>query len=442
MIWCRKMQNSELIKSMSWMLASSIIGNLLRFLLILVVIRCYSQEEFGLWASITSIAAIIITGDFGLTNVLRNIASQGLSKGEEGDLYTKECYFSVLCFFTIIAFIGALIIILFYHSIPFHELFKTNNETIKSQSNIICTIVLLIFLFNIPLGIASGMFFSYGETKFSAIFGLVNGILTFIIISIMGYFGISIVVSAISYFAISLIINLFITLYFIWRRKWYKEISLKPKNVYQNLKFMIPLGIKFMLYGLASSFISNVLTIYSGSMLGLIQAANINVAQKIFTFFVGLIQCMFNPIWAKLSLLYFNKDYFKAKLLLQRSLIFTLSISSFVILFATSISQFLVRIVATSEYKADYILFFLVGVCSFMKIIFDNSSLLLTAISKLNFIMVGYGVFTTMVAFLFPCIVNKFGFDLMMVTLSCCWILFSILAVVISNRLINSKLIK
>ena len=55
---------NNLFKGVSWVVASSIIGSVLQFLLIFVLLNFYKQEEFGLWASVTSIAAVIVTGDF------------------------------------------------------------------------------------------------------------------------------------------------------------------------------------------------------------------------------------------------------------------------------------------------------------------------------------------------------------------------------------------
>lgn len=66
-----------LFKGVSWVVASSIIGSVLQFLLIFVLLNFYRQEEYGLWASVTSIAAVIVTGRFWvLLRILRNIISQ------------------------------------------------------------------------------------------------------------------------------------------------------------------------------------------------------------------------------------------------------------------------------------------------------------------------------------------------------------------------------
>ncbi|MEI3448482.1 MAG: hypothetical protein V8Q99_10495 [Bacteroides ovatus] len=81
-----------LFKGVSWVVASSIIGSVLQFLLIFVLLNFYRQEEYGLWASVTSIAAVIVTGDFGVVNVLRNIISREILNGSKG-LATSKQYF-------------------------------------------------------------------------------------------------------------------------------------------------------------------------------------------------------------------------------------------------------------------------------------------------------------------------------------------------------------
>lgn len=87
-----------LFKGVSWVVASSIIGSVLQFLLIFVLLNFYRQEEYGLWASVTSIAAVIVTGDFGVVNVLRNIISREILNGSKGLATSKQYFYSALIF--------------------------------------------------------------------------------------------------------------------------------------------------------------------------------------------------------------------------------------------------------------------------------------------------------------------------------------------------------
>lgn len=88
----RKTFSSPLFRGISWIFIATSIASVLRFLLIFILIRFYTQEEFGLWASITSLAAVIMTGDFGIVNVLRNLLSKEIVNGAEGDLKSKELF--------------------------------------------------------------------------------------------------------------------------------------------------------------------------------------------------------------------------------------------------------------------------------------------------------------------------------------------------------------
>ena len=53
---------------------------------------------------------------------------------------------------------------------------------------------------------------------------------------------------------------------------------------------MLPIGIKFLGIQLSSSFITNVLTVYSGSMLGLSIAANVMLFKRYICFLLGFIR--------------------------------------------------------------------------------------------------------------------------------------------------------
>lgn len=426
--YIKRICNSTLLKGISWIFAANLLGSVLRFFLVFIVIRCYSQEEFGLWASITSIAAIIVTGDFGLTNVLRNIASEGITQGEEGNSRVEKCYFSTVYFFIAFAALITLIILLFYQFIPFESLFKTNDESIKYQGRIICAFVLVIFLFNMPLSMAGALYYSYGENKICAFFNFLSASCTFLIVSVLSLLKFQILYVSITYFICSLVINILSTIYFVRLRKWNNK-KLRFKDIYYNMKLMLPLGCKFLVIGMSSSFVSNVITVYSGSLLGLKIAANVNVAQKIYLFFIQIYQSVFNPIWSSLSKSYFNGEYNRCKKIYKCSMQATSLVAIFVIFICTLFSPLLVNIIAGGSYQADTLLFILVGICVFMKIIFDNSSLLLIAINDLNKLTIGYGLFTLFVLLIIPKVVKIYSFNSMLYLLISCWILFTLFAI-------------
>ncbi len=413
-------KNSSLIKSSSWMVFASGITSLLRFFLIFIVIHFYSKEEFGLWASITSIAAVLITGDFGITNVLRNLISKELQNGEEGNLKSKQYFYSAGYVFTIIAIVGSVLLLLLSNYIPYEYLFKTDNVTLKEQGRYICTYVQIIFLLNLPLGLGVPLFFSYGETKLYSIFSIIQGVAPFILVMLTAFLGIPIHIVSVLYFLVNSIVILCGTLLFIYKRNWYKpEIGIE--EAFKNFGLMLPVGIKFMVIQLTSSFVSNVLTIYSGTLLSLDMAANVNLAQKIFSFFTGIYQSIFNPIWSHLSRLYYTNEIGKCHKLLQKSSVTTAIVVFGAISLVTIFRDILIDIIATDQYVSSASLFLLVGLFVASKLLFDNISLLHKASNRLNIIIIGYALFSAFVIWMVPMIANNYGFYKMTLSLVVCW---------------------
>ena len=417
--------DSTLLKGISWQFLSSALTNLLRFLLVFVVLRCYTQEQFGLWGSITSIAAVVVTGDFGLTSVLRNIASMNISRGKEGDDETKRYFYSTLIFFSLLALILSAILLFFGQYIPFESLFKTQDQILRQQGHTICSIVLLLFFFTTPLSIGGALFFSYGENKYNAIIGFASGMLSFIIVSILALSKVSIVYTSISYFLCPLFINIVSTLFFIQQRGWW-HIDNSLKQSYHDMIILLPIGLKYLLIGFTSSFLTNILTIYSGALLGLKDAAVVNVAQKIFNFFTSIYQSVFNPIWSRLSLLYFQKNLQKCSRLLHQSIVVTIVVAILVITITTLLSTVLVEFIAGVGFISSQELFCMVGICLFLKIIFDNISLLLVATNQVNLIVWGYSFFALISVFILPRVVRYWSFTIMIWCIFGMWLLLSV----------------
>ena len=331
---------NNLFKGVSWVVASSIIGSVLQFLLIFVLLNFYKQEEFGLWASVTSIAAVIVTGDFGIVNVLRNIISREILNGSKGIAISKQYFYSALIFFMCLAILLSIILLFISSYIPFEHLFKTDNEYLRQQGRAIFLIIQFIFLFNIPFSIGIPLFFSFGESKLYSIVNSVKSIVAFMIVLCLSINKIHITSVAVAYFTSNLLISLLGTLYFIYKRKWF-TYSFNWWDCYHKIREMLTIGVKFLSIQLFSSFLQNVLTIYAGSMVGLGVAANINVVQKIFSFFGGIYQSAFNPLWSELASAFQKRNYDWCWSLLKKSVCITITFFSFVVIIVSVLGDFL-----------------------------------------------------------------------------------------------------
>ena len=423
-------------KDLSWMFVAQVLGNLLRFLLIFILIRCYSQEEFGLWASITSIASIIVTGDFGLTNVLRNIASKGLTEGVAGENNIRESWQSAFSFLISIAVIGIIVLWCIKDLSVFESLFKTDNEQLKSLGSWITIVVTGIFLISLPFGMVGGLFLSYGEVKAASLFSIISGVVTFVAVVAMSLIHTRIDIVTVVYFCCPLLMHIISTLFFLKKRGW-QLTWMPPRMIFGRVVEMLPLGMSFLVVDFSRNFIPSVLTIYSGAMLGLTVAANINVAQKIYIFFISVMVGLINPIWSRLSRMFYAREYGKCRKMYSTNLYFMIGGSILVILGTTLFRDVLVYIIAGDGYESNLLIFILVGGCLFGKAIYDSAALLLMATNNLKVILYGFIIFCLIAFTVFPEIVRAFGINWMMLTMIVCWTLFIVVIVFYTNSVLK-----
>lgn len=431
-------KSSNLFKGVSWVIASSIIGNILQFLLIFVLLKFYTQEEFGLWASVTSIAAVIITGDFGIVNVLRNIISREIVNGEKGLETSKQYFYSAFIFFITLAVLLSMVLLVLSKYIPFEDLFKTNNDYLKQQGRSIFLIVQFIFLFNIPFGMGIPLFFSFGESKSYSLINSLKSVFSFLMVFCLAITNINIGTVAIFYFLSNLLISILGTIYFIYKRKWF-SYHFYFKDSFLKLKEMLSVGVKFLSIQFFSSFLQNVLTIYSGSMVGLSVAANINIVQKIFTFFGNIYQSAFNPLWSELAVAFQKRNFNWCWTLLTKSVWITIVFFSFIITSIAILGDYMIKYIIGEDFESNISILILVGILFAIKIVFDNFSLLQNATNKLNVLIYGYIVMFLYSVFIIPYILKYFGIQIMIINLIILWLIFIVIIYFDLRRIINMK---
>ena len=83
------------------MMVSTLVNNITRVVLISILARIYTGDEFGLWVTITSATAIMATNDFGIGNALRNKLAELRIRNEnkENDEGSRYFFFGPLFLF-------------------------------------------------------------------------------------------------------------------------------------------------------------------------------------------------------------------------------------------------------------------------------------------------------------------------------------------------------
>jgi O-antigen/teichoic acid export membrane protein len=422
----RGSRTKSVIRGSISVLGSTMIGNLSRLGLVMILSRYYSKEEFGIWATITATASVIAFSDFGIINALRNKISQLIVMGEDGLQEARKYFFSSFIFFIFISLIISSLVAVLSRFISFDSLFKTDNQMLKGQGVFILLWIQFLFFLNIPLSMGVVSFFSFQESKFNAFFSLAQALSSFVIVVLLTILKSSIVTISIGYFISSTLVSGVGTLYFLKRRRWF-TYSFKVNEFFSQIKELLSTGIKFMGLQLSNSFLQNAGTILASSFLGLNIAAEFNMVQKLYAFFTGIYQSIFNPVWGGYAEAAAKNDWKWCKNALNVTLIVSAVLFSAAIGFLYFFGNYFLLIIAGKGYITQQILFIVLGLTYLFVILFSTATILQNATNRLNLLLV---VLLTASVLIFP--ISKFlmkGYGIIGIALSSSliWIVLTII---------------
>jgi O-antigen/teichoic acid export membrane protein len=432
-------RTKSVMKGSFSMLLSTILGNFTRISTVVVLSRFYSKEEFGIWATITATAGVIAYSDFGIINALRNKLSQLIILGENGLKEAKNYFFSSFIFFLFSSLVLSLSILIFSKFIPFDSLFKTDDLLLKRQGVQIILWVQFFFFLGIPLSMGGASFFSFQESKYSAIFSSSQAVLSFIIVLICIYLKFSIVTISIGYFLANTVLSLACTLYFLKRRQWF-NYTFRFKEFSSHIKELISVGIKFMGYQLSSSFLQNAGTLVASSYIGLGVAAEFNLVQKLYVFFTGIYQSMFNPIWGGYAEAAAKKDWKWCKTTLKISLIVTLIIFIISILILYFLGNYFLVFITGKNYVSEHLLFIFLGTTSLFYILSSVTTTFQNATNNINLMVISTVASCFLIIPMSKILIKGFDVTGIAIATTFLWLFLSGLLILQSFYIINKKL--
>jgi len=433
-----KILKNELFRSSSFLAFSTALSALSRFLLITILARYLSAESYGVWVSITSVAAIMMFGDFGITNALRNKLSELLANDRTSDDLQREYFYTSFYFFLVVSIVLSIMFFYFSSYFQIEKLYNTNDQLLKQKGVDIFIFIQIIFILTLPFGLAPGLFFSYNESKIYAIFNILNSSTSIFVTITLTLLKFDILILAKAYFSCSFSFSIAMCVFFLYKRKWNKfsiNLKLAPQRVYELLKT----GIFFLGIQLSTSFLNNIPTIFIGAVDDLKTAASFNIAQKLYTMVITIYQSVFNPIWAKLSSLAAFNKWSEFRKIHKQTILISLGIVSTTTIIFTIFSDIIFKIVAGDNIYANHSIVFAIGLSMFFFILFDSTSLVQNSLGKIKFktfLTVLTALSTNSIFnFLFP----LFGIISVPYTLSCIWALMSFVLYKQGLKLISQK---
>jgi O-antigen/teichoic acid export membrane protein len=383
------LENLKLLKGIFSMISASIINNLSKVAIIMIITRSYSKEEFGLWATITSVIGVLATGgDLGMVNALRNKLSEFYAQGTESMKEAKSYFFTCLVLCIILALILSMLTLIFYHTVPYESLFNTDNLYLKTQGKSILFWVQFLIISGIPLSIGNAAFFSFNESKLSAFFNVFQAVVTLLFIVIGSFFHFNIVLLSIGYFTLILITNLLSLLYFIYLRKWYfiDNDDFKYKSFILRGKYFLANGIKFLGLQFSKGFLENAGTVILSSTFSLGIAAEFNIVQKLFTLATSVYQSLFNPLWGSFAINAAKKNWKWCKKVFISSMVITSLVIPLFTLVLYFFGDFLLLFIGGSGFILDRTLIVILGISTYFYMLYTSVTTFQSAINKINLI--------------------------------------------------------
>lgn len=379
----QRFKESSLLKGSAAVVGATALDSLCRFGIVLVLVRYYTKEEFGIWTAITSLAAIILTGDFGITNALRNKISRLLVEEEDNSIESQKYFYSSFYFFLLLASVLGGLLLFFYPYLPLDLLLKTDDELLQHIGVSLILFVQLNFLFTIPFSIGNALYFTYQESHINAYFVATKAIFIFITVAALSFFKASILIISITYFLENTLFVLAGTIYFIIRHKWY-NYKVKLINVYRCNVELIKVGIKFMTLQLSSSFLQNVGTILASSVLGITVAADYSMYTKLYMLGISVFQSVFNPLWGSYAAAIYKREFSWLSKTYNRNLFFiSIIFGLFGVVMCVCGNVFL-HIIGGVSYDTTPLMYVLLGISTLFFMLFNAATIVPKASNRIN----------------------------------------------------------
>jgi O-antigen/teichoic acid export membrane protein len=377
-------RNRKMILGSGFLLINTIINQVARLIIVAILARYYSKEQFGVWVVITSTTAVLLNSDFGIGNALRNKLAVLSAKGKESDDLAREYFLSIFYFFLCFGILLSTILLVFSNRIPFNALFRTSDEVLQNTGAGIILFIQILSMVGIPFGIGTVAFFSYQESQWYAIVGIVQSIFSFVTVGVLVFLRSGITYLAICYFATNLLIGILATGLFLRNRRW-SPLNIEIRNILPRVFNLLPLSMRFFVTQISYAFIQNAPTIVLSVAVGVSEAAEYNLIQKVNSIVLGLYLSVFNPLWAAYSEAAAKKDWAWCRRTFVTTMSITLLLFSIFIVFMLGAGKTVLVMLGGEKYSiTNQVLFVIMGFWILSSAISSCASIVLNAFGEIT----------------------------------------------------------
>lgn len=265
------------------------------FVSIAIASRSLSPDAFGLWSILSSFAFFAATFDLGLGQGMRNrLAALAARPGAEDE--EQDLFFSVLYGLALVAVVAIAAIVILGRVVPWTSWLGAEHSELADVVPLVATIVAALFVLNIPLNLNGPGFLAYQEAHRRSAFDVLQA--TFLLVAVVTLAGNTSFVSFIaSYYGLYDLVALVGLAFFIRSRGW-SWPRVRLANVLAMVRPLLVSSLRFWLLGISALLVFTTDPIIAARVLGLAEAGEFSVVQKMFTVLITIHFTVLTPLWS------------------------------------------------------------------------------------------------------------------------------------------------
>jgi len=328
-----------------------ITGMLTRYLL---------PDEFGLWSLIMSLTGIFGGIDFGFANALRNKMSQLYVDKEKNDELIKKYYFSIFYAFVLWAIFITIVVVVLKPFVNWSMLFKTTKYSIVRDGSLLFIIGASVFSFNLAFSVSTVGFFSYQESHWNAVIGIIFKILLLAVTFVLIKYHSTFVVLNSAFLFVTVISGIISFTFFNIKRKW-SLILLQSKIVANSIRKLFGKSMQFIMLQIAAIVYAQIDLFIISKILGLESVGEFSLVKKLFLVFFAFQFSFLMPIWSAYTEAVESNDFLWVKRIVSKSALYSVVIFAFLMLFFAIFGPFIIH-VWTGKSIDNRIIYLLLGI--------------------------------------------------------------------------------
>lgn len=283
------------------------IGIIISLLYVPLLLNYLTQEQYGIWLTLTSILGWFSFFDIGLGNGLRNKLGEAFASGDLslGRKYVSTIYTILICIFSSILFV--------FHICNFFLNWNSilNTRTIaNSELYVLTSIVFSFFLIRFVVQLISVIYLADQKSSISHFVNTIGSLLSFILVLILTYSSIHGNLILLGSIVSGIPVLVFIVISIISFTGKYKAVRPSVKEIdFKLSKGLMNLGAKFFFLQICAIIIFSTSSFFIAQFYGPKEVVAYNIVFKYFQIPIMVFSIILSPVWSAVTDAHIKSDF-------------------------------------------------------------------------------------------------------------------------------------